>query len=291
LKYLPSISFWVLGVVWGSNFIYMKMASEYISSMQIVFYRVLFGFIPVLLYALISKSIKIGHFKHSIHFFVMSLLATSVYYYGFVKGSTLLLSGVAGALSGSIPLFAFLLAITFLKDERATPHKILGVVIGFAGVLVIARVFEQGVGGSNFEGVAYMVAGALSVGSSFVYARRFISPLNIPAAALTTYQLGFALVSLLFVTNFDGANAIWANMHTTLGMVLGLGLLGTGLAYIIYYYIVETLGAVTASSATYIPPVVALFIGAFIVGEHIELIDYVSTLIIFAGVFLIKKAR
>jgi len=68
-----------------------------------------------------------------------------------------------------------------------------------------------------------------------------------------------------------------------------LGLLGTGLAYIIYYYIVEKLGAIAASSVTYIPPVVALLIGSLLVGEPIEMVDYAATFLIFFGVFLLKQ--
>ena len=78
-------------------------------------------------------------------------------------------------------------------------------------------------------------------------------------------------------------------MHASIGLVVGLGLLGTGLAYIIYYYIVEKLGAVSASSVTYIPPIVALLIGGMLVGEPIKLADYGATILIFIGVILLKK--
>lgn len=69
-----------------------------------------------------------------------------------------------------------------------------------------------------------------------------------------------------------------------------LGLLGTAGAYIIYYFIVDKLGAVAASSVSYIPPVVALLIGALIVGEPIAAIDYAATFAIFTGVFLLKRS-
>ena len=82
---------------------------------------------------------------------------------------------------------------------------------------------------------------------------------------------------------------ILTSTHALVGLVVGLGLLGTGLAYILYYYIVKQLGAVSASSVTYIPPVVALLIGALIVGEPIEMADYGATLLIFTGVFLLKR--
>jgi hypothetical protein len=111
LIHLPVASFCLLGIIWGSNFIYMKLASRYITPTQIVFFRVLFGFVPVMFYAGFIDVLRWKHLRHAGHFFVMALLATTIYYYGFAKGTSLLLSGVAGAVSGAIPLFSFLLAI------------------------------------------------------------------------------------------------------------------------------------------------------------------------------------
>ena len=291
MKFFSIIAFWLLGIIWGSNFIYMKMAALYIEPMQVVFYRVLFGFIPVFLYALYKKALRWEDLKHYKHFIVMSLLAAVVYYYGFVKGSFLLLSGIAGALSGSIPLFSFLLAAIFLKEEKITKGSFLGVVLGFLGVILISDVFNKNILSSNVEGMIYIILGSLSVGASFVYAKKFVSPLNIKASALSTYQLGFALLILFFITDFEGINNIWQDTHSAIGMVLGLGLLGTGLAFIIYYYMVKELGAIKASSITYIPPVVALAIGVILVGEDIKIIDILSTCLIFLGVFLINKRK
>ncbi|WP_320035822.1 DMT family transporter [Halarcobacter sp.] len=282
--------FLLLGIVWGSNFIYMKWASEFITPLQVVIVRVLFGFIPVLIYALYKKVIKIEHFKYSFHFFMMSLLGTTVYYYFFVKATSLLLSGVTGALSGSIPLFAFLLGIIFLKEEKLD-RRIIGIFIGMLGVIFISKPFNTNLFESNLEGIIDIILGSLIVGSSFVYAKRFLSPLKIHFAALTTYQLGFALVTLLFITDLNGLTSITNDIHVFLGSVIGLGLLGTGLAFILYYYLIENLGAIAASSATYMPPVVALIIGYFFIGEEIDLIDCLGTVLIFGGVFLVNKKK
>ncbi len=116
-KRMPAIAFCLLGIIWGSNFIYMKMASALITPTQIVFFRVLFGFLPVTAYALFKGDLSINHFRHTGHFLIMALLATSIYYYGFAKGTSLLLSGVAGAVSGAIPLFSFILAAVFLVGD------------------------------------------------------------------------------------------------------------------------------------------------------------------------------
>lgn len=266
----------------------MKMASTLISPLQIVFFRVLFGFIPVVMYAYYSKALHLKHLRCIGHFFVMGMLATVVNYYCFVKGTSLLLSGVAGAVSGAIPLFTFLLAVLFIDEEKTTVLKIIGILVGFLGVAIIGRPSGSELHDTNLVGVMYMVLGSLSVGASFVYAKKFIVPLKIPAKALTAYQLGIGLFILAIFTNFNGVDRLLTDKHTTLGLIIGLGLLGTGLAYIIYYYIVENLGAVAASSVTYIPPVVALLIGAVLVGEPIELIDYIATVLIFIGVLLLK---
>ena len=267
----------------------MKLASELITPTQIVFFRVLFGFVPVFVYAGTIGVLSWNHLKHVGHFVVMALLATTIYYYGFVKGTSLLLSGVAGAVSGAIPLFSFPLAVIFISEEKASILKILGVLIGFIGVIIMGRPSGQDIITTNLEGVLYMVAGSLSVGASFVYAKKYVIPLKLPAAALTTYQLGIGLLLLALITDYEGMGNIWTDIHASIGLIVGLGLLGTGLAYIIYYYIVDKLGAIAASSVTYIPPVVALLIGSLLVGEPIEIVDYLATFLIFIGVFLLKR--
>ena len=287
-NHLPLIAFLTLGIIWGSNFIYMKLASQLITPMQIVLFRVLFGFLPIFIYSLKIGVLKWSDLQHTKHFVVMALLATAIYYYGFAKGTSLLLSGIAGAMSGAIPLFSFLLALMFLPEEKATRLKLIGILIGCAGVVLIGRPSATAIATTNLEGVVYMVLGSLSVGASFVYAKKYITPLRLPVAALTTYQLGFGLIILAFLTDYNGIGKLWTAAHASIGLVIGLGLLGTGLAYIIYYYIVENLGAVTASSVTYIPPVVALLIGYLLVGEPIALADLGATCLIFTGVFLLK---
>lgn len=280
-----------LGIIWGSNFIYMKMAAVYLDPMQVTFYRVVFGLLPVLIYAIYKKALKLEDLKYSIHFFMMSLLAAVIYYYGFVKGSSLLLSGIAGALSGLIPVFSFLLAALFLKEEKITKIAIFGLLLGFLGVVIISGVFSENLKSTNIEGSLAIIVGALSVGASFIYAKKFIMPLNLNPAALTTYQLSFALLIMLIIVDYEGINDIWQDTHSSLGMVLGLGIFGTGFAYIMYYYAIKKFGALLASSITYLPPVVALVIGFFIVGEEIKTSDFFATALIFLGVFLINKRK
>ena len=286
---IPTIVFWILGLIWGSNFLYMKLAVQYITPMQVVLFRVLLSVLPVVLYATFTHAFKKEHLKHWHHFFIMSLLATVVYYYLYVKGSHLLHSGIAGAISGSTPVFSFILGLLLLNEEKMTYQKISGCLLGVIGILILAKLFDTAFAPATWEGIAYMIIGSISFGASFIYAKIYISPLQISSAALTSYQLIGASLILLVCSDFDGVLNIFNDSRAALGLVVGLGILGTGVAYLIYYYIIEKMGAIKASSVTYIPPIVALFIGSIIAKEPIQLTDFVGALIILLGVYFLKK--
>ncbi|MFT4574637.1 DMT family transporter [Marinomonas primoryensis] len=276
----------LLGVIWGSNFIFMKWSTALISPMQTVMLRVIFGFIPLLVVAWYSKQLKVSQLKHLFHFAVMSVLATTFYYYGFVAGTTLIPTSVAGLLSGSIPIFTFISAFLFLRKDRPTFQMFIGVIMGFIGIVVSARPWE-GAEGVNVVGVMWMLAGTTSLGVSFVYAQRQLSPLKLPPLTLATWQTGCASLTLLILTDFSGITSITSDLKTVLGVVIGLGVLGTGGAFFLYYYAIEKLGSVKASGATYIAPVVAVIIGAF-VGEDMNSSIVVALVLILGGVILIQ---
>jgi len=279
----------LLGVIWGSNFIFMKWATALITPSQTVFLRVLFGFIPLVFIAWRHKVITWDQLAYLPHFIIMSVLATSFYYYGFIAGTALLPSSIAGLLSGSIPLFTFLGAALFLPEEKPTKQMALGVVLGFAGIALSARPWQGGMD-ISFIGVLWMLAGSLSVGASFVYARRFLSHLKLSPLALATWQIGLAVITLAVLIDFDGITHIATDAQALWGTVLGLGVLGTGAAFLIYYFIIETLGSVRAAGATYIAPIVAVIIGA-IIGEAITYVEIIALLLILCGVLLIQTGR
>ncbi|WP_111895360.1 DMT family transporter [Acinetobacter sp. MB5] len=279
----------LLGAIWGTNFIYMKWATALISPSQTVFLRILFGFLPLLLIACYTKVISLRQLRYLPHFAVMSVLATTLYYYGFVAGTALLPTSIAGLLSGSIPIFTFLTSLIFLRNERPSKRMTFGIILGFLGIVLSARPWE-----SSQEvpllGVFWMIVGTFSLGCSFVYARYYLSPLNLPPLALATWQSGIATLSLLIFTDFHNITAITSNTYTLWGVIIGLGMLGTGGAFFIYYYIIQKLGPVKSAGATYIAPIIAVTIGA-IVGESIGIIELLALALILVGVILIQLPK
>ena len=276
----------LVGLIWGSNFIFIKLATGVLPPLQVVFLRVAAGFVPLALVAWRQRAITRAQLRHLPHFAVMSVLATSFYYYGFVAGTALLPSSVAGLLGGAIPIVTFLTAMAFLPSERPNPLMGLGIALGFAGIVLTARPWEGGAAVSP-KGVAWVLAGVTSVGISFVYARRFLAPLGLKPIALATWQVGLATLTLALVTDYTGMAAILRTPGPLLALVVGLGIFGTGIAYLIYYHMVQSLGAVGASGATYLPAVVALVIGAA-VGEPVSALEIVALVLILGGVALIQ---
>lgn len=128
-----------LGIIWGANFIYVKWAAVWITPAQIVLLRVFFGFVPLLVWALATRALNWRNLRYAHHFVLMSVLATAFYYVAFAKGTVLLLTSVAGMLSGAIPLFTFVTALVLLTDEPINLRSIGGTLLGFAGVILIAR--------------------------------------------------------------------------------------------------------------------------------------------------------
>lgn len=283
------LAWFLLGLIWGTNFVFIKWSTETVTPMQVALVRVIAGFLTVAAYALITRQLKLSHLRHSVHFVVMACLAAALYFYGFAEGTALLESGLAGAVSASIPLFSLLAAVLFLPEEKLTTKRVLGLLVGLVGVTLIAKPFSGGLGDSYALGVLWMILGSFSLGVSFVYARKFVTPLDLPPAALTTYQLGFAALILFVSTDKSGLGALYDDQTSFAVLVFGLGFLGTGLAYVLYYYVIGKLGAVRASALTYVPPVVALFLGALFLGEVIVVLDYLATALIFAGVILVSK--
>jgi drug/metabolite transporter (DMT)-like permease len=282
----PKAAFLLLGLVWGSNFLFMKWAVALISPAQVVFLRVLFGFLPILGLALYKRALRWTDLRHWRHFTVMSVIATSFYYYAFVKGTALLPSGVAGMLSGVIPLFTYGLTALGLRSEPLSARKLAGVGLGFLGVMLVARPWANGHAAIDLGGVAYILLGALSLASSFVYARRFMVNLGIQPLALSTYQIGCALMTLAVITPYGGMLRISTNTTAAVGLVAGLGLCGTGLAYVLYYYIVSQTSAVFASAVTYLPPIVALALGHLLAHEPLVPSEIIAVFVISGGVAL-----
>jgi drug/metabolite transporter (DMT)-like permease len=289
---LPWLLLVLLGFIWGTNFLFMKLAVNVVSPLEVAWLRVLFGAIPITAFALIRRSLDWNDWRYLHHFSAMALLANVGPYTMFVIGTANLPSGIVGAISGAIPFITAGVVAAALPSEALTRSKLIGIAIGFAGVLLVAPL---GISGASSEGISPLfgigvtLAGAVSYALALVYAKRFVAPLGMGAIRLASYQM---VLAFLFMAPFS-APGHWAELTGAPvalgGLVIGLGLLGTGIAFVIYYYLIETLGALKAASVYYVPPVVALAVGALFAGEVVEVKQIIGALLILAGIFYANR--
>jgi len=282
--------FVLLGFLWGSNFIYMKWAAELITPAQITLLRVFFGFLPLAFVAWRRGVIHRDQVRHLPHFIVMAVLATAFYYFAIAEGTARLPSGIAGVLGGSIAIFTTIATLLFLRTEKPNALMLGGVAVGFAGIVMIARPWEGSDRTIDITGVFWMLAAATILGVSYVYVRRFLSPFNLPPLTLATWQTGLALLVLLALTDRTGMTDILQDRHAAAGVAIGLGVLGTGMAFLIYYYLLQELGAVAASGATYITPNVALLIG-WAAGEKVGILEIAAIVAVLASIAMLQFGR
>ncbi|MDR6951127.1 drug/metabolite transporter (DMT)-like permease [Ancylobacter sp. 3268] len=287
---LTYLAFALLGLFWGSNFIYMKWAAELITPAQITLLRVFFGFLPLAFVAWRKGVIGREQMRCLPHFLVMAVLATAFYYFAIAEGTARLPSGIAGVLGGSISLFTTIAALLFLRTEKPNALMLAGVLAGFAGIVLIARPWEGAGRTIDITGVLWMLAATTILGVSYVYVRRFISPYNLPPLALATWQTGLALLVLLAVTDRTGMSDILQDWHAAAGVAVGLGILGTGMAFLIYYHLLQELGAVAASGATYITPNVALLIG-WAAGEPVGILEIAAIVLVLTSIAILQIGR
>lgn len=278
----------LLGLIWGSNFLFMKVSLAHVSAIDVAWLRTLSGAVPILLIAGAKGLIAREDLRFAKHFAAMALLANVGPYLFFVLGTERLPSGVAGVISGAIPCITVGIVAAALPEEVLTRRKLAGLALGFAGVILVSSVSSAGPAaavGASWTGAAAMLAGSVSYALALVYARRFVQPLKLNPVKLAAYQIVIAFLVLTPFADPAAAGGLVAAPSALAALVIGLGLVGTGIAFVIYYMLVSQVGAVRAASVYYIPPAVALTLGALFLGEQLHVGHVAGAALICAGIF------
>ena len=203
-------------------------------------------------------------------FFGMSFLNNVVPFSLIVWGQQHIASGVASILNATTPLFTMLVAHWFTKDEKINPRRLLGVLTGMGGVGLMMGLDSIESSGFHLLGQSAILLAAFSYGLAGVYGKRF-AQLEIPPLATATGQLCASSMILIPLT-------FWIDQPWTMAMpsiegmgsLLGIALLSTALAYVIYFRLLKTAGATNLLLVTLLIPVSAIILGVFLLDESLE---------------------
>ncbi len=278
--WLPA--FVALSAIWGSSFLFIKVADRALAPPTVALARVVIGAVT-LLCVLAVDGLSLPRRRTTWgHLAVVALIGNALPFSLIAFGETRISSVLAGIWNATTPLLTLLVVLVILREETPTRSRTLGLAIGFAGVVCLLGPWSGLSGGALVGQLACLGAAALYA-VAFPYTRRYLSPLGLPASSLAAGQLVCASIELALVAPFIGGRVGHVSL-AVVGSLLALGALGTGLAYVLSYGLIERAGATTASTVTYVIPVFATVLGIVVLGEQLRWNEPVGAAIVLLGV-------
>ncbi len=257
-----------LSVLWGGSFFFAEIALESLPPLTIVTLRVGLAAITLWLVVLALKLPIPNSTPIWIAFLTMGLLNNVLPFSLIVWGQSQISSGLAAILNATAPLFGVIVAGILLRDESAAPLKIMGVVVGFAGVIVMMDL--SSIATSSLLAQLAILAAALSYACASVYGRRFkatgLNPILVAAGQVT----GSTLLLLPIALWVDG-NDHYANVPTQVwAAIISLAVFSTAAAYILYFKLLASAGATNILLVTLLVPVSAILLGWLFLEESLQ---------------------
>ncbi len=278
----------LVALIWGASFMFIEVELEDgIAPVHIAFLRCLFGAAALLAILRIRGErlprdrVLLGHLA------LIAALMNAVPFLLFAFGQTEVSSSLAGILNSTTPLLTLVFSLAVLPAERPTRRKVAGLLVGFAGTLVVLAPWS-GLGEGSLLGALACLGAATCYGMGFPYMRRHLSGRPESAVAISAAQVGIGALILLVAVPFGDVPDVAPGADAWLS-ILALGALGTGVAYILNLNVIRAAGAQTASTVTYLVPVFAVFFGVTVLGESLTWHEPVGGALIVTGVAIASR--
>jgi drug/metabolite transporter (DMT)-like permease len=290
-SWLPA--FIAVAFIWGTSFMFIKLAVEQLPPVYIALGRVTLGALSLLVMLAARREHLPRGWRLWAHLSAFAFFGSSVPFIMFGYAEQHVASVLAGIWNGTVPLTTLVVTLLLARFSRigARPHRrqILGLLVGFFGVLVVLGVWN-GLGGSSLTGQLELLIAVSCYGVAMNYSRHIMATSRISAVQLSTGQTLMSTLQLAIVAPvLSGAPPSPADLSwRTIGSVAALGVLGTGLAFALNFHVINTAGVTIGSMVTYLPPVVAAAAGVAVLGEHLTWNEPVGGLVVLAGVWLAR---
>ncbi len=277
-----------LGTIWGSSYLFIKVAGADFPPLTLVAIRTTLAmFTLVLFLALQRQPLPPRRWRTWLPLIAMGVFNGVIPYTLITWGETEISSSLAGILTGAMPIFTVIIAHLFTQDEKLNTYKVLGIILGFAGVVIL---FLPGLGSGlklSVLGELAVVTAACSYALSGVIAHKYVRGLSHAATAFGQFFTAAAVMLPLSLA-IDRPLGLHPSLEPIL-MLLTLAVLNTAVAYLFFYWLIEHTGPTTTSLVTYVSPVSALFLGWVILGERLDWTTFAGLLAIILGVALVNR--
>jgi drug/metabolite transporter (DMT)-like permease len=277
-----------LGLIWGSSFLWIKIAVSEINPLVLVGLRLLFGVTGLLIILILNRQALPRDRQILRSFVILAVLQTALPFVLISWGETRIDSAMAAILDATVPLFTIIIAHFWLHDEKITLPRAAGLVVGFVGVIVlVSRDLGAGVFSGEVAGQLAVLAGSVSYGFAITFARKYVHD-QTPIVQATTMLVIAASLIWLVVPVVERPIQLPVLPITWLALAW-LGLLGSCTAYLLYFYLINRLGATRTSLVTYIFPVVGLMLGIVFLRETADWHLAAGSLLVVAGIAVVNR--
>jgi drug/metabolite transporter (DMT)-like permease len=275
-----------LALIWGTGFLFIKISLRGFTPVQLTFARLALGAL-VLAAVLVATRLRLPRDRRMwLHLTLAALFANALPYTLFGVAEQQVDSNLAGAINATTPLWTLLFAALLRQADRLRPLQWVGMILGFAGALLILSPWRAE--SAPLGGVLACLAASASYGISYVYMGRYLTGRGSPPIVLSAAQLIAASGLLLLATPLGGLTDPTWRPDAVIAL-LTLGIIGTGLAYVLNYRIITDDGPILASTVTYLLPVVAVIAGLLVLDEPIGIQLVSGVLVVLAGVALTRS--
>jgi drug/metabolite transporter (DMT)-like permease len=281
------VRFGTLSLVWGSSFLWIKLALGGLSPIQLALIRMTLGAVVIIVLAVLTGTRPPDGARHWAMMLVPALFGSAAPFTLFGVGERSVDSGVAGVLNATTPLWALLLALVLGIDRRPGLVRLVGLALGFVGVLVIFAPWHAA-GLASWGALACLLA-ALSYAVSYTYIGRHLADGTVSPVALSAAQLaGGALLSALALPVLGGLAPVHLAVAPLVAVTI-LGVAGTGVAMLLNNRLLADEGVMTATSVGYLLPVVSVLLGAIFLGEQLNVRIVLGMVVVLVGVALSRR--
>jgi drug/metabolite transporter (DMT)-like permease len=259
--------FLLLGAIWSSSFMWIKIAVQEIGPVTLVAFRVLFGLLFGVVVIYIQRIRWPRTLKEWTPLLILSIANIAIPFFLISWGEQAIDSAVASILNATTPLFTILVAHFLLQDDKMTAPKVLGLLMGFAGVVIL---MSKDIGtslGSVLGQFAIVLASAFYAGGA-VYARRTTQ--DLPGIMRSAGPLLPATVVMWLMMFAVESPVKFPQLGITWIALLFLGVLGSGLAFVMSYYLLHEIGPTRTSMVTYLFPLGGVILGVLFLNEELS---------------------
>jgi drug/metabolite transporter (DMT)-like permease len=286
LKTKHWIAFIALGVIWSSSFLWIKIGVEEAGPTVLVAFRMLFGFLSAAVIAVYQKDKFPRDWKTWGIYAILGPTSLAIPIFLISWGEQTIDSAVASILNATVPLFTLIIAHFFLHDDRMSPQKVIGLLTGFAGIVILLSKDLTGSAHNSAIGQAAVILAALFYAGSAVWTRKVTQHVEGAvrgAAPLLTSTIFMWALMPLVEPNFK-----LPVLPITWVAALWLGVLGSGVAMVLNYYLLHEIGPTRSTMVTYIFPPGGVLLGVIFLGEQLSWQLFVGGVLVIASLVVVN---